>query len=275
MRVLSGCGAAPPDEPEEDVLGAVQSALVTENAIVPNAIVPNAIVPNAIVPSALVSDALAVEALDAASLAALADPGPRGDLSRMFLRYVVGCALGPTQSVSFSWTDPLGVAHDETYWGAIGIAPSWATQPLWREVQQRLVSACLAARTNYYGTSVSISLRSPKTPLRDSVTSAERSAYTHVEGAFWGNIFAEHPHLYACYNASNASIAHADARVCATGVLGPAGGLIPCGPITLTGPCAEECPTYGNWSGYYAACNDTPSLAWSGTTSAVITTFLP
>ena len=59
------------------------------------------------------------------------------------------------------------------------------------------VSACLAGRTNYYGTVVMISLRGGSEALTPSAS--EAATYTWEEGAFWGNLFASTPALYACH----------------------------------------------------------------------------
>ncbi|MFT3767983.1 MAG: hypothetical protein QM820_21235 [Minicystis sp.] len=254
-------------------VGDAVSALITENAIVPNAIVPNAIVPNAIVPNAIVPNALSPGTLDSASLAAIQATGARGDLSRMFLKYLVGCALDPAQSFSFSWTDAANVVHNETYWGSVGLAPGWASAALTDETKQRLVSGCLAGRTNYYGTSVTISMRAPQNPLKRDVPAEEMAAYPDVEGAFWGNLFTSSPYLYACYNAANEQTARAALRVCATGVLADGGQLLPCGAIALAGACDAVCPNLGGGGKFYTSCSDPPGS--SGSTNVVITTALP
>ncbi|APR85997.1 Hypothetical protein A7982_11346 [Minicystis rosea] len=265
--VLTGCGADLLDGEEVDE---AVSAAIVPNAIVPNAIVPNAIVPNAIVPNAIVPNALAFSAMSSGARAALTDPGAAGELSRMFVAYTVGCALKSTHSFSFAWTDAQGVVHDETYTGMIGLAPGWATEPLSDEVQQRLVSGCLAARTNYFGVTVQISLRSPQNPLKKDLTSAEVAAYPHVEGAFWGNLFTTSPALSACYNASNESIARSAQRVCATGAVGDGGQPVPCGPIALAGACSTVCPNLGGDGTFYTSCQDS-----SGSTNVIITSALP
>ncbi|MFT3767982.1 MAG: hypothetical protein QM820_21230 [Minicystis sp.] len=249
------------------------SALITENAIVPNAIVPNAIVPNAIVPNAIVPNALSPSTLDSGSLAAIQATGDRGDLSRMFLKYVIGCAFDPTQSFSFSWTDASNVVHNETYWGIAGIVPNWANAPLSSDSKQRLITSCLLARTNYSGTSVTISMRSPQNPLKKDVTDPELTSYPSIEGAFWGNIFASSPGLYACYDATNVAHSRAALRECATGHLTSLGVVLPCGPIALTGSCASVCGSFDSTIGTYTACNDPPT--GSTTTQALVTIGLP
>ncbi|WP_437673650.1 hypothetical protein [Sorangium sp. So ce131] len=254
-------------------LGADVSALAMSNALIPNALIPNALIPNALIPNALIPNALIPNALDPASIAALQDPGQRGELSRQFLRYVVSCALDATQAFSFSWTDAGGVVHNETYSGALGIAPSWATQPLTDLMSQRLVSGCLAARTNYFGTSVTISMRSLQSPVRKLVAPGEIAAYPNIEGAFWGNLFTATPSVRACYHAAGVATARAALRDCAAGHLDGAGSVVSCGPIVLAGACDPLCPNIDPSGGYYITCSDPPGS--NGATTYVITTALP
>src|SRR6266511_3083177 len=102
------------DEEEYESIGTVESALENPNALNPNALNPNALNPNALNPNALNPNALNPNALNPNALAALKDPGPSGDLSRQLIKYVVGCALDPSQSFRFSWTDNSGQVHEET-----------------------------------------------------------------------------------------------------------------------------------------------------------------
>src|SRR5262249_39623288 len=153
------------------------------NALNPNALNPNALNPNALNPNALNPNALNPNALSADALAAIMDPGLAGDLSREHLKYTVGCALDPSQAFSFSWTDAYQVVHQENYWGLLGLATFWSSKPLSDVGHQQWISACLAARTNYLGLSVTISSRGPCQALNKHNT-PEEDEYTNEEGAF-------------------------------------------------------------------------------------------
>jgi hypothetical protein len=271
LFTFTGCIAGPLDAGQT---GVASEPVVVDNAIFPNAIFPNAIFPNAIFPNAIFPNAIFPNALDPASLAAIEDPGEAGVLSRMFVKYAVSCALTPSQSFSFSWTDSSGVVHDETYTGGVGLAPRWATGPL-DLTGQRLVSACLAARTNYYGVTVLISMRSGAPPLDAMTPRSELAAYPHVEGAFWGNLFASTPALYACYDPADVAIARSDDRDCAAGHVDSDGEIVPCGPITLVGPCDEHCAKLDEAGGYYTQCHEDPIHPPHKMTKDVITTALP
>jgi hypothetical protein len=126
---------------------------------------------------------------------------------------------------------------------------------LTRSGEQKLVSACLAARTNYFGISVHISLRGAADALEDNTTAAELAAYPYVEGAFWGNLFTSSPALYSCYDPANVAHSRADDRCCATGSLED-GQVEPCGMIALTGSCEDACWKLSAHGQYYLGCGE-------------------
>lgn len=268
LTALAGC-ADPTDLDEAEPVGRAASALTEENALIPNALIPNALIPNAIIPNAIIPNALTPGAIDPGSIAALADPSSGGALSRMFLRYVIGCAFDDTQSFGFQWIDGSGVEHQELYRGALGLAPQWASGPL-DLAGQELVSACVAARTNYYGTPVLISLRSGQGPLSQA-SSAELGDYPLVEGAFWGNLFAPSPRLRSCYVGTDAANSRAWKRDCAAGHLDGLGGTQDCGIIEVVGDCTDLCDPLDPGGQFFASCHD-PEL---GPTGVVVTTALP
>jgi len=232
---------------------------------------------NALVPEALTAGGdfakapLSVDAMVPGARAAIEASSARGRLARMFLYYAVGCALGPEQVFSFSWTDLHGVVHDESYRGIAGLAPSWEQAPL-DEAGQQWVSACLGARTNRYGRAVEISMQGSADALAEP-SDEELHEFTYEEGAFWGNLFLPQPYLHTCYNPANVVRARRTARDCAAGL--PGRGDADCGIMEIMGPCAEQCdPLGGNL--YHPGCaapeSEVPS---GGKTEYVITVFLP
>jgi hypothetical protein len=268
--LVIGCTIeAPPDER----LAATEEALATTNALTANALTANALYPNALTASALLAGALAPDALTPEALAAIQDPGPGGTLSRLLLKYTVGCALDPSGAFAFSWTDGDGLTHHESYPGMLGIAPAWATGPL-DLVGQRMVSACIAARVNYYGTQVILSVRSSTDPLKVAAGSPELTDYPAIEGAFWGNLFTSTPWLNACYDAADVANSRQYKRECATGHLNTDGSTSPCGMIKLLGDCQSYCPKINGAGQYYQSCTDQPGVSTT-TTGYVITTALP
>ncbi|WP_437645617.1 hypothetical protein [Sorangium sp. So ce362] len=236
-------------------------ALVSGNALSYNALSYNALSYNA-----LSYNALSYNTLRPAAASALQDSGIGGDLFRMLVKYTVSCALDASQAFRFSWTDVAGTTHDEVYHGELGLADEWRRGPL-HAAGKQIVSACLAARTNRYGASVVISMRSHEKPLRHEVDRDEREAYPHVEGAFWGDLFAETPYLRACYNEANVEASRAARRDCAAGSGDEAE---PCGMIEIVGSCQDHCSKLHPPGQYYKDCDDPDS----DKTRYVITTAL-
>ena len=152
VGLMTGCIAEmDAAEAEAEAVDEASSAIVSDNALNFNALNFNALSPS--------------------NLDALQDPSATGATARQLMRYMASCALTSTQSFQFEWTDELGILHTESYPGHLGLAPTWATQPLSLD-GQRLVSACLAARTNYYQVPVQISARSHVDQLRTKVKSS-------------------------------------------------------------------------------------------------------
>ncbi|WP_437292018.1 hypothetical protein [Sorangium sp. So ce406] len=134
---------------------------------------------------------------------ALLDPA-----ARAVMAYMVECALGSQQSVS--WTLPEGAtlsAEDHENPGVVttggkttitwkgagqGLCPAWANGAPDAACQER-VSACLLSRNNAFGKSYDISIQGDAVPPpRDEAErlayQRERATYTAQEGAFFGNI---------------------------------------------------------------------------------------
>jgi len=245
---------------------------LSPNGLSPNGLSPNGLSPNGLSPNGLSPNGLSPNGLSPNAAAQIANPGLLGDSSRRLLKYTVGCALNDTQSFAFQWTDALGVVHNEKYMGLLGLAPSWADGPL-NKPGQRWVSACLAARTNRYETSVMLSLRGNLDPLKKLVAS-ESVAYPHIEGAFWGNLFSAQPYLHACYDAENVANSRARLRDCAAGQVDTVSGdLVSCANIEIVGECEDLCSGFKKAGSYYSSCED--PTAPGNNSVHVITSALP
>lgn len=77
--------------------------------------------------------------------------------ARTFMEYLVSCALGPDQEVT--WQDRAGVSY--AWKGRIGLCPEWNGSPASLECQ-RWVSACILTRNNALGDRVLLSARGDK-----------------------------------------------------------------------------------------------------------------
>ncbi len=155
------------------------------------------------------------------------------DAFKTVLRYLVECALERDESV---------VIFDEndepiTYYGALGLAPEWKDEtPSPRG--QRLVSACLAARSNANGQPVHISLRNELIPT----TVNENELFDHHEGAFYADLFAQDAYINSCYVAGGGL----SGRICAE--------TDACG-FSVQGACESVCSTQNRTDGSYNNCN--------------------
>jgi hypothetical protein len=218
-----------------ELIAKVESAINIDNALVPNALVPNALVPNALVPNALVPNALVPNALPASTLTALRDTGEAGEVSRLFMRYVVSCAFDSTQSFTINYPDAETGPESVTFTGALGLATQWEKGGLSLS-ERRWVSACIAARTNYYGIPVMISLRGNHPSLTADLN--ERESYGMQEGAFWGDLFADTPFVQACYVPETVEYARTKLRECAAGHV-DGSSTTACGMLERVGPCSE------------------------------------
>jgi hypothetical protein len=247
--LVVGCGETAIDDSDDEDIAETEQAIVSTNALGMNALGMNALGMNA-----LGMNALGMNALGMNALAAIQEDSPLGVQNRQLLEYTVSCALTPSQSFTFSWTDSAGAVHNEAYPGLLGLAPGWATGPITSETEQRMISACLAARTNWYGLTVLISLRSVLAPLRNNPTDQELISFPYVEGAFWGNLFGAYPALYTCFEPGNIARARLAHRDCAAGHLDENGQPVECGIINIVGSCTDVCGNLDPHERWYTAC---------------------
>ena len=231
---------------------------------------PNALNTNSLDFTALGLQSLTPNGLSARNRGALVDPGLTGILTRELVRYSVTCAFDPSQSFAFAWTDVLGIVHNENYAGLLGLATSWQTQAL-STTGQQWVTACLAARVNWYGVPVTISSRGNHPALRN-ISAREIAAYNKEEGAFWGNLFSgSAAYLYACHYDPNVAYARSVWRDCAAGHLTAWGTTVDCGLIHVVGSCDTYCDPLDRTGYYHPQCTGPNGK----TTDSVVTTFLP
>ncbi len=112
------------------------------------------------------------------------------------LKYLVGCALTEETEV-YTTVD----GEEYSFEGSIGLVPQWIDRGLVGE-EERWVSACMLARTNFFGKTVQISMRAPEgteVPSKSLETTPEEvEEFSIFEGGFFGNLFAENPVAYTC-----------------------------------------------------------------------------
>ncbi|MBK8011076.1 MAG: hypothetical protein IPK13_06975 [Deltaproteobacteria bacterium] len=166
---------------------------------------------------------------------------------KKIIEYLVQCALPADRSVTVYDEDGSPYVLE----GAMGLAPEWETS-VPTTTQRKLVSSCLAARTNANGQTVRISVRGGGM----STNGVEKSVFSHVEGAFWADLFTSTPYIKSCTGPDGGGIS---GRLCTT----PGG----CG-FEVMGSCADAsvCAGAPAADGSYTNCGDQ---------AEVLTTFLP
>src|SRR6185295_3704104 len=131
-----------------------------------------------------------------------------------------------------------------TFPGQIGLAPRWLNDPM-TPPQERWVSACMLALTNYYGKHVDVSLHADPmlVPFLEQ-TKEETRTFTILEGGFFGNLFSANPIAYVC-SGTRTKIEAQDPvfrdRICtkATGETTLDGKPLTACQFILTGPCSD------------------------------------
>lgn len=170
----------------------------------------------------------------------LADPTLAAtETARHQLKYLVNCAL-PDSVMLFSVQ-----GHERfTFPGHLGLAPDWLKAPLTSQ-QERWVSACMLALTNYAGKHVEVSLHAkPGTAPFLAPTKEETRAYSILEGGFFGNLFSPHPVAYVC-SGTRTKIEAQDPvfrdRLCTktSGQTTPDGKPLTVCQFILTGSCSD------------------------------------
>jgi hypothetical protein len=224
------------NDDETESVAFTQLPAITTNAITTNAITTNAITTNALVTNAITTNAITTNAIttNAITTNALHDPN-----ARELLKYMVSCALLPSDHVDFTID---GV--DYSYQGEIGLSPRWGQPGGKCDLGcQGWVSACVLARVDYLGEKVSVSLRGLHQAL--TPTAAEMAKYKSREGAYYGNIFkpAAEQERFACTSPDKIGIP----RVCGPSTVGCV--------VDVVGMCNHTC-IGPNYDGSYLNCRD-------------------
>jgi len=173
----------------------VEQGVTTTNRLATNKLSSNRLATNRLATNSLSNAALTAQP----SLIETAD-------GREVFWYVVACALPAGSSVTVQ--DSTG--HSYTFWGEIGLAPGWETATP-TIADRHWVTACLLARTNYYGVEVQISMRGSHPALATTLT--ETSTFKVAEGGFYGDLFdTAAQSWYACGSKRWTSTLAADAQ---------------------------------------------------------------
>ena len=262
---LSACGSA--QAPGDD-LGQSSSALTSENGLTTNGLTTNGITTNGLTTNGLTTNGLTTNGLTTAALGSVTFTSwfaLNPTYASMVMKYLVRCALpaGRTMSYQFALT---------TYsWdGELNLAPAWSMGNPIPVPEQQLVSACMAAHTNKYGTPVGVSVRGYYSNGNYiSVSGAEQNAYPNDEGCFFGNLF-DGTGVFSAYASDSPLVdpARTSLRACAIN----GGDVGSCAPMQATGrTCEQLCSgDYSDMSHYseYRTCT------WRGVSYRPISTRL-
>lgn len=171
------------------------------------------------------------------------------------ITYMVECTLPLGRSITKN--DPVH-GGTITFDGYVGLAPQWETGACNQDCQQ-WVSACLLARSNALGRSISIELVADHPAIGTRRT--QPFIYLFEEAGFHGNLFLDPPQTHACLG-SGGALAALQTRLC---------GLLPwvtCGFDTIVDTCflLDECT--GRINDTYTGCRN-----HAGTPQHTITTY--
>jgi hypothetical protein len=156
-------------------------------------------------------------------------------LANSVMKYVVACAV--PRGERRTWTNPTtGILYK--WRGALGLTPDWARGAPATEVEQQVITACLAANTNKYGKKVHFSVqglngRGNPIPISD----LERRLFSEREACFFGNLFRDEG-IFAG-SASVLPPSYSSVRACGLEVASSTGDQ--CAPIQHVNPCDELC----------------------------------
>jgi hypothetical protein len=208
-----------------DVLGLVQDALLvpvdgeSDNGMPPNYLALNGLSPGALATPEFerwfASDPMAAHVL---------------------MRYLTRCALPAWASLSYEYGGLIF-----SWQGSLSMAPLWASGEPIPEVEQQLVSGCLAAHANKYGVKVPISVygrysSGEALPIGDG----ELDTYSVTEGCFFGNVFQMQGTFSGNDRPMSLTDAESSIRACAMGDrTGTASSYCP--PLVYAGNCSDVC----------------------------------
>ncbi len=154
------------------------------------------------------------------------------------MRYVVRCAVPANETRTY--TAPA-TGQQYTWTGGLGLAPSWASGSPPTEMEQQVVSACLAAHTNRLGQSVSISILGRSALDADIPTTAEElSSHSRREACFFGNLFTGQG-IFVGVEREPLGPSESTSRACGALLHEGSESQVPCAPMVYAGACASLC----------------------------------
>ena len=223
MVGAAGCGPTAGPEAEPESLGVLRAAEEVENGLSTNGLSTNG----------LSTNGLSTNGLSTNGFSTWFNQNPSNAAAVM--TYVVKCAVPAGQTRAF--TDPLtGTTH--TWQGGLGLAPGWASGQVATELEQQVVSACLAAHANKYGINIPISVlgRTAQGTAID-YTPSELSTFSEREACFFGNLF-DGSGIFAGNDQDYLTSQESTSRACG---LSSSASTSDCPPIVHVSQCSTLC----------------------------------
>jgi hypothetical protein len=245
LTLAAGCGPAEePATPPPDVATVFQ-ALDEDNGLTINGLAQNGLAFNGLAFNGLAFNGLAFNGLSSSTFSSWFQQSPL--LSYLFMRYLVRCAVPAGQSRTYS-----DGTNTYTWYGSLGLAPSWSSGAPANLEEQQLVTGCLAAHANKFGRTVSISvLGTDAQGQAIPYTSAELADFPQREACFFGNLFTGEG-LYVGNDQPLLPVSKSSLRACALASTNSATNSV-CAPLAHTGSCAANCQLDPTGT-YYTQC---------------------
>lgn len=165
--------------------GGSESNCAGTNGLGTNGLGTNGLGTNGLGTNGLGTNGLSLNAMSTTEFVTWFNQDP--ELADMVMRYVVTCAVA--HGSNRTWTNPAtGVQY--TWPGSQGLTPAWANGSPSTEIEQQVITACLAAHANKYSLHVPFSLQgldATGTPI--PVEPQEFITFSNREACFFGNVF--------------------------------------------------------------------------------------
>ncbi len=240
LALTTGCGPMEAEAPPPPESGALRQQLEEDNGLMANSLTNNGLAFNGLAFNGLAFNGLAFNGLSSSAFASWYQQSPQ--LSHLFMKYLVRCAVPAGQSRSYS-----DGSSTYTWSGALGLAPSWSNGSPISPVEQQTITACLAALINKYGLSVGISvLGTTAQGQLIPYTSSELADYSQREACFFGNLFTDEG-LFVGNDQAPLAAWQSSLRACALT------SSTTCPPLTHIGSCQDSC-TLDPTGTYYTQC---------------------
>jgi hypothetical protein len=201
MTVAAFLGTAACSAPGEDDVGVWRQEGLTFNGLTFNGLTFNGLTFNGLTFNGLTFNGLTFNGLtfNGAPSGQFADWFNNADSGNIALhdnimKYVIGCAIAPGRTASF--TDGNGLLH--SWNGSLGLADSWDQNPPTTD-QKQWVSACLMAHVNTALPApkhIPLSVRGAAPGL--ATTLLEKGTFTNLDGVFFGDLFSAPNKRYLC-----------------------------------------------------------------------------